>query len=109
MSKFKVGSTVRYVKDLAGTQQVFQIGHTYLVKQTKGDFIVCADTDDSQWLVDRFELVEEPPQERLYALAQKFIKEQSINCVDDIYQTGRVIENAYTFIHDVFNIVGERE
>lgn len=42
----------------------------------------------------------------LLAFAQKFIAEQSITCSETIYQTDRVIENAYEFIEGVCDIAG---
>lgn len=45
----------------------------------------------------------------LVAYCQKFVAEQRINCEETIYQTDRVIENAYDFIAGVCDIVGYDE
>jgi hypothetical protein len=45
----------------------------------------------------------------LWALCQRFIQKQRIGCVETIYQTDRVIENAYDFIKDVCEVVGYLE
>ena len=42
----------------------------------------------------------------LYALCQKFIKDQIIICSECVYQSDRVIENAYELIEEICNIVG---
>lgn len=46
------------------------------------------------------------PEQRLFAVAQRFIQQQNIFCPETIYQSDRVIENAYEFIEQVCNIVG---
>jgi hypothetical protein len=38
-----------------------------------------------------------------------FIKEQHIYCAENIYQSDRVIENAYVFIEKLCNLVGYYE
>jgi hypothetical protein len=43
---------------------------------------------------------------RLFLICQEFITKQRISCVEDIYQTDRVIENAYKFIDDICEEVG---
>lgn len=43
---------------------------------------------------------------KLLKLCQDFIKEQEIRCGEDVYQSDRVIENAYEFIKSVCEIVG---
>jgi CO dehydrogenase/acetyl-CoA synthase epsilon subunit len=45
-------------------------------------------------------------EQELFELCKKFIEEQNIFCAETIYQSDRVIENAYEFIEDVCNIVG---
>lgn len=111
MSKFKVGDVVRYVQDLYGPTGVFEIGKEYIVDHVEEDLIVCKNTDNNEWFEDRFELVDsvDSTKERLYALAKAFIKDQYIFCEEDIYQSDRVIENAYQFLAEVFAIVGEQE
>lgn len=42
----------------------------------------------------------------LMALCREFIDEQKISCAETIYQTDRVIENAYEFIEGICDIVG---
>jgi hypothetical protein len=48
-------------------------------------------------------------EQKLFELCQKFIHNQRITCSEDIYQSDRVIENAYTFIEDICDIVGYME
>lgn len=45
----------------------------------------------------------------LLALCKKFIEQYNINFPEQIYQSDRVIENAYEFIEDICNIVGYKE
>lgn len=45
-------------------------------------------------------------EKELYDLCKIFIDEQNINCAESIYQTDRVIENAYVFIERICDIVG---
>ncbi len=45
-------------------------------------------------------------EEELFAMCKKFIEDQHIWCPETIYQSDRVIENAYEFIERVCNIVG---
>jgi len=42
----------------------------------------------------------------LLDIVEKFIKEQKITCVESVYQSDRVIENAYEFIEKLCNISG---
>lgn len=42
----------------------------------------------------------------LLAEVKTFVKEQRISCPETIYQTDRVIENAYEFIEKLCDIVG---
>jgi len=42
----------------------------------------------------------------LFALCRNFILDQRIRCAETIYQADRVIENAYTFIENVCDVVG---
>ncbi len=44
--------------------------------------------------------------ERLFELTQKFITDQRIHCGETVYQSDRVIENGYEFIHEACKIVG---
>jgi hypothetical protein len=44
--------------------------------------------------------------EELLAFCRAFIDAQRINCAETIYQTDRVIENAYDFIMGICEIVG---
>ena len=46
------------------------------------------------------------PEQRLFAVAQKFIQQQNIFCAETIYQSDRVIVHAYEFIEQVCDIVG---
>jgi hypothetical protein len=43
---------------------------------------------------------------RLILICQEFITTQRISYPEDIYQTDRVIENAYKFIDDICEVVG---
>lgn len=45
----------------------------------------------------------------IYAIVQDFIDKQDITCIETIYQTDRVIENAYEFIERLCNVVGYKE
>ena len=45
----------------------------------------------------------------LWNLCKKFIDDQSINCPETIHQTDWVIENAYTLIEEICDIVGYKE
>jgi hypothetical protein len=45
-------------------------------------------------------------QQELYNLCSKFVADQNIHCAETVYQSNRVIENAYEFIEKVCNIVG---
>lgn len=42
----------------------------------------------------------------LLKLCRRFIAEQHIYCAETVYQSDRVIENAYEFIEDVCDIAG---
>lgn len=44
--------------------------------------------------------------DELWQFCQDFIKAQNIHCAETIYQTDRVIQNAYEFIEGVCKIVG---
>lgn len=44
--------------------------------------------------------------ELLVEFCRKFITDQAISCAETVYQTDRVIENAYEFIAGVCEIVG---
>ena len=47
--------------------------------------------------------------DKLYQLVSNFIEEQSIRCPEDVYQSDRVIENAYVFIEQLCDVVGYKE
>lgn len=49
---------------------------------------------------------ESDPKDALWQFCQAFINKQNIHCAETIYQTDRVIENAYEFIDGVCKIVG---
>ena len=44
--------------------------------------------------------------QQLHKVCEKFIEDQRIHCAETVYQTDRVIENAYEFIEGVCDIVG---
>lgn len=46
---------------------------------------------------------------KLKAIIQNFVEKQEISCVETIYQTDRVIENAYELIENLVEIVGYKE
>lgn len=46
---------------------------------------------------------------KLRAIVMNFVDKQDITCVETIYQTDRVIENAYEFIQELVDIVGYKE
>ena len=45
-------------------------------------------------------------EQELFERCKKFVEEQNIFCAETIYQSDRVIENAYEFIEDICDIVG---
>jgi hypothetical protein len=45
----------------------------------------------------------------LYSIVKDFIEEQNIWSDECVYQSDRVIENAYTFITRLCNVVGYKE
>jgi hypothetical protein len=47
--------------------------------------------------------------DRLFELCFKFIQEQEISCSEAVYQSDRVIENAYELIDGICKIVGYYE
>lgn len=46
---------------------------------------------------------------KIKAIIQNFIEAQEISCAETIYQTDRVIINAYEFIESLVEIVGYKE
>jgi hypothetical protein len=44
-------------------------------------------------------------QEQVYYRVIQFMKDNHVTCEDSIYQCDWIIENAYEFIGDLFNIV----
>ena len=47
-----------------------------------------------------------PKKDKLREIVEKFVKKQKISCPETIYQSDRVIENAYEFIKELCNEVG---
>jgi hypothetical protein len=47
--------------------------------------------------------------DKLYQLVSDFIEEQRILGPECVYQSDRVIENAYEFIHKLCDVVGYKE
>lgn len=47
--------------------------------------------------------------EKLFDFCQTFVNDMDIYCSETIYQTDRVIENAYEFIEGICDIVGYAE
>ena len=45
----------------------------------------------------------------LYRICSNFITKQRITCPETIYQSDRVIENAYEFIKQICDVVGYAE
>ena len=45
-------------------------------------------------------------EEKLFSVCQKFMENQKVTCSECIYQSDRVIENAYDLIYDIADIVG---
>ena len=45
-------------------------------------------------------------QEELFNLCKKFIDQHHIHCAETIYQSDRIIENAYEFIEQICDVVG---
>lgn len=46
---------------------------------------------------------------KIKAIIQNFIEEQDITCAETIYQSDRVIVNAYDFIEELVELVGYKE
>jgi|SRR5215217_718275 len=46
---------------------------------------------------------------KMKAIIQNFVEEQDIICAETIYQTDRVIENAYELIEKLVELVGYKE
>jgi glutaminase len=44
--------------------------------------------------------------EQVLRIVQDFIRKQEISCSESVYQSDRVIENAYKLIEDLCNVVG---
>ena len=44
--------------------------------------------------------------ERLEKICKDFVAKQEITCAESVYQSDRVIENAYEFIESICNEVG---
>lgn len=124
MSKFKIGDMVVFKAhenniNLFDNYTSFDLYEPQKVLYISEDgSIGLSDNGKEEWHEEYFEHFDEwakhqkrvdTPQERLYALAKAFIKEQRIVCEEDIYQSDRVIENAYQFLAEVFAIVGEQE
>lgn len=47
--------------------------------------------------------------EQVLALVEKFIQDQEIECPETVYQTDRVIENAYEFIESLCEVADYKE
>lgn len=48
-------------------------------------------------------------EDRLTEIVKEFVREQRIYCPETIYQTDRVIVNAYEFIEKLCEVVGYHE
>ena|SRR6218665_2285409 len=46
---------------------------------------------------------------KIKATIQNFVDKYDISCAETIYQTDRVIENAYEFIHELVELTGYKE
>lgn len=46
---------------------------------------------------------------KLWTLCKKFVETQQITCAESVYQSDRVIENAYELIEEICNLVGYKE
>lgn len=51
-------------------------------------------------------MITERAKEELWLLCEKFINDQKISCAETIYQSDRVIENAYQVLEGICDIVG---
>lgn len=49
------------------------------------------------------------PIQKVFEVVYKFINDNNIYCAETIYQTDRIIENAYELIHELCEIVGYKE
>lgn len=45
-------------------------------------------------------------QDKVLQICQRFVVDQKITCPECIYQSDRVIENAYQFIQELCDVVG---
>lgn len=44
--------------------------------------------------------------DQVLKIVQAFVKKQEISCPETVYQSDRVIENAYEFMEELFNAAG---
>lgn len=54
-------------------------------------------------------MVSDESKEKVIQIIQEFIDDNNISCAEAIAQNDRVIENAYTFIYELCEIVGYKE
>lgn len=44
--------------------------------------------------------------DQLWKIVEEFISKHEIRCEEQVFQTDRIIENAYELMADMFNVVG---
>lgn len=49
------------------------------------------------------------PRKELWSICERFIQEHKITCPETVWQTDRVIEDAYEFIEEICDVVGYHE
>ena len=81
----------------------------WLISRTKNQ--VGAGDDPIGFLLASYELIhaELAKRRQLWKVCEQFVADQDISCAETIYQTDRVIENAYLFVEKVCDIVGYAE
>ena len=78
----------------------------WLVTRTNG--LVGAGDDPIGFVLASYEHMHAELMEKskLWQVCEQFVTHQNISCAETVYQTDRVIENAYKFIEQVCDVVG---
>lgn len=58
---------------------------------------------------NRLEREDRAKKDKLWAAVQAYIDKHDITCGEQVYQSDRIIEGSYAFMHEIFQIVGYRE
>ncbi len=62
-----------------------------------------------QRIKNRIEREDREKKDKLWAAVQAYIDKHDITCGEQVYQSDRIIEGSYAFMHEIFQIVGYRE